>query len=158
MSLCQLFVQSEAAYNSIAELGEEGVVQFRDVSQLCHTQFFLLSHSPFPLILSPFFFLSPQTIINLTNNNDDDGVLLGFCLQFCVNKKLNPDVNAFQRKFIHEVRRCDEMERKLRTCDITTYSTLHCGRKETNGMTCFFSILFLVLYSYNTMKDSSNGK
>lgn len=57
MSLCQLFLQSEAAYNTISELGEIGLVQFRD---------------------------------------------------------LNPGVNAFQRKFIHEVRRCDEMERKLR--------------------------------------------
>lgn len=27
---------------------------------------------------------------------------------------LNPDTNAFQRKFVNEVRRCDEMERKLR--------------------------------------------
>ena len=27
---------------------------------------------------------------------------------------MNADVNAFQRKFINEVRRCDEMERKLR--------------------------------------------
>lgn len=28
--------------------------------------------------------------------------------------QLNPDVNVFQRKFVNEVRRCDEMERKLR--------------------------------------------
>lgn len=55
--MCQLFLSSEAAYNCVSEIGEVGLVQFRD---------------------------------------------------------LNPDVNAFQRKFVHEVRRCDEMERKLR--------------------------------------------
>lgn len=27
--------------------------------------------------------------------------------------QLNPDVNVFQRKFVNEVRRCEEMERKL---------------------------------------------
>ncbi|CEF66773.1 V-type ATPase, V0 complex, 116kDa subunit family and ATPase, V0 complex, subunit 116kDa, eukaryotic family-containing protein [Strongyloides ratti] len=57
MCLAQLYLQSESAYNCVAELGELGLVQFRD---------------------------------------------------------LNPDVNAFQRKFVNEVRRCDEMERKLR--------------------------------------------
>lgn len=57
MTLVQLFLQSEAAYSSVSELGELGLAQFRD---------------------------------------------------------LNPDVNAFQRKFVNEVRRCDEMERKLR--------------------------------------------
>ncbi|OZC05329.1 hypothetical protein X798_07765 [Onchocerca flexuosa] len=57
MCLAQLFLQTEAAYACVAELGELGLVQFRD---------------------------------------------------------LNPDVSAFQRKFVNEVRRCDEMERKLR--------------------------------------------
>lgn len=57
MALGQLFLQSEAAYACVSELGELGLVQFRD---------------------------------------------------------LNPDTNAFQRKFVNEVRRCDEMERKLR--------------------------------------------
>ncbi|KAJ9577354.1 hypothetical protein L9F63_006098, partial [Diploptera punctata] len=57
MTLCQLFIQPEAAYSSVAELGEAGSVQFRD---------------------------------------------------------LNSEVNAFQRKFVSEVRRCDELERKLR--------------------------------------------
>ncbi|XP_066992343.2 V-type proton ATPase 116 kDa subunit a 1 isoform X2 [Anabrus simplex] len=57
MALCQLFIQPEAAYPSVAELGEAGCVQFRD---------------------------------------------------------LNVNVNAFQRKFVNEVRRCDELERKLR--------------------------------------------
>ncbi|XP_029162435.1 V-type proton ATPase 116 kDa subunit a-like [Nylanderia fulva] len=57
MALCQLFIQPEAAYLSVSELGETGTVQFRD---------------------------------------------------------LNGDVNYFQRKFVNEVRRCDELERKLR--------------------------------------------
>ena len=32
MTLCQLFLQSESAYNCVSELGELGLVQFRDVS------------------------------------------------------------------------------------------------------------------------------
>ena len=32
MTLCQLFLQSEAAYTCVSELGELGMVQFRDVS------------------------------------------------------------------------------------------------------------------------------
>ncbi|XP_072939413.1 V-type proton ATPase 116 kDa subunit a 1-like [Epargyreus clarus] len=57
MVLCQLFVQPEAAYVSMYELGETGIAQFRD---------------------------------------------------------LNPHVNDFQRRYVSEVRRCSEMERKLR--------------------------------------------
>lgn len=34
MALCQLFIQPEAAYTSVSELGESGTVQFRDVSYL----------------------------------------------------------------------------------------------------------------------------
>ncbi|KTF80350.1 hypothetical protein cypCar_00032382 [Cyprinus carpio] len=58
MTLAQLFLQSESAYCCVSELGEIGMVQFRD---------------------------------------------------------LNPDVNVFQRKFVNEVRRCEEMDRKLNT-------------------------------------------
>ncbi|XP_063704995.1 V-type proton ATPase 116 kDa subunit a 1-like [Culicoides brevitarsis] len=56
MSLCQLYIQPEAAFLSLSELGELGVVQFRD---------------------------------------------------------LNSESSALQRRFITEVRRCDEMERQL---------------------------------------------
>ncbi|XP_063075365.1 V-type proton ATPase 116 kDa subunit a 3 [Engraulis encrasicolus] len=52
--LIQLFLQSGSAYNCVSELGELGLVEFRD---------------------------------------------------------LNPHVNAFQRKFVNEVRRCEEMEK-----------------------------------------------
>lgn len=34
MTLAQLFLQSEAAYCCVSELGEIGMVQFRDVSPL----------------------------------------------------------------------------------------------------------------------------
>ncbi|SPP87999.1 V-type proton ATPase 116 kDa subunit a [Drosophila guanche] len=57
MSLVQMFLQPEAAYDTLAELGEVGCAQFRD---------------------------------------------------------MNKGVNAQQRKFIGEVRRCDELERKIR--------------------------------------------
>ncbi|CAG5124245.1 unnamed protein product, partial [Candidula unifasciata] len=57
MRLCQVFLQKEAAYACVSELGELGQVQFKD---------------------------------------------------------LNENVNAFQRTFVTEIRRCEEMERKLR--------------------------------------------
>ncbi|CAJ0766317.1 16997_t:CDS:2, partial [Entrophospora sp. SA101] len=57
MSLIQLYIPSETVQPTMAELGELGLIQFRD---------------------------------------------------------LNPDVNAFQRAFVSEVRRFDEIERRLR--------------------------------------------
>lgn len=33
MFLCQLFIQPEAVYSTVAELGEIGAVEFKDVSQ-----------------------------------------------------------------------------------------------------------------------------
>ena len=56
MTLCQLFLQVESAYQAIAELGDLGLAQFLD---------------------------------------------------------LNPELNSFQRKFIGEVKRCADLERKL---------------------------------------------
>lgn len=57
MQLVQLFVQIEAAHDTLDELGQLQLIQFRD---------------------------------------------------------LNPDVSAFQRNFVNEVKRCNEMQRKLR--------------------------------------------
>lgn len=41
MTLAQLFLQSEAAYCCVSELGEIGMVQFRDVSPLLFHPIFL---------------------------------------------------------------------------------------------------------------------
>jgi len=57
MQLVQFFIQSEAAHDTVDELGKLGLVEFRD---------------------------------------------------------LNPHINAFQRNFVNEVKRADEMERKLK--------------------------------------------
>uniref|UniRef100_A0A4W4EBG6 V-type proton ATPase subunit a n=1 Tax=Electrophorus electricus TaxID=8005 RepID=A0A4W4EBG6_ELEEL len=57
MMLAQLYLQTESAHSCVSELGEVGMVQFRD---------------------------------------------------------LNPDVNVFQRKYVNEVRRCEDMNRILR--------------------------------------------
>ncbi|KAF1765396.1 hypothetical protein GCK72_005348 [Caenorhabditis remanei] len=56
MKLCQIFFQSESAYQCVAELGELGLAQFID---------------------------------------------------------LNEEQNSYQRKFVNEVRRCEEMDRKI---------------------------------------------
>lgn len=48
MTLCQLFLQSEAAYACVSELGELGLVQFRDVSNL----------PPHNILLRPFSLLA----------------------------------------------------------------------------------------------------
>lgn len=60
MQLVQLFVQIDAAHDTVDELGKWGLVEFRD---------------------------------------------------------LNPEASAFQRNFVNEVKRCDEMERRLRFFD-----------------------------------------
>jgi V-type H+-transporting ATPase subunit a len=81
MTLCQMFIQPEAAYTSVSELGETGAVQFRDVN---HSRSFNLIYDNLKTIF------------------------------FTKQKQLNTEINAFQRKFVSEVRRCDEMQRKLR--------------------------------------------
>ena len=74
-------------------------MQFRDVSNLCVS-------------------LEPRLTFRSLGSK-----LLVYILSVCVNSctcvyvcpfQLNPDVSAFQRKFTNDVRRCDEMERKLR--------------------------------------------
>uniref|UniRef100_A0A8C7ZZI1 V-type proton ATPase subunit a n=1 Tax=Oryzias sinensis TaxID=183150 RepID=A0A8C7ZZI1_9TELE len=74
MCLAQLFLQSGSAYDCISELGELGLVEFRD---------------------------------------------------------LNPNVNAFQRKYVNEIKKCEEMERIL----------------GENKMSCQASENIFVLYS-----------
>ncbi|KPJ05979.1 V-type proton ATPase 116 kDa subunit a isoform 1 [Papilio machaon] len=88
MVLCQLFVQPEAAYISMYELGEAGIAQFRDLSLLVmFRDLFFRTSSPFES--------------NMINGQS-------------LKKLLNPHVNDFQRRYVSEVRRCSEMERKLR--------------------------------------------
>lgn len=50
MTLCQLFLQSEAAYACVSELGELGLVQFRDVSIKAFVFSSIMSRSKEPLV------------------------------------------------------------------------------------------------------------
>ncbi len=43
MSLCQLFLQAEAAYNCVSELGELGIVQFKDVGAASFLKQFVIN-------------------------------------------------------------------------------------------------------------------
>jgi len=40
MVLCQMYLQADAAYSCVSQLGELGIVQFKDVSSICdsHSQ------------------------------------------------------------------------------------------------------------------------
>lgn len=70
MSLVQLFVPTEVAHDAVAELGELGDVQFKDVRRI-------------------------------------PGVLW----IFLTSSQLNPTVSPFQRSFVGEIRRFEEMAR-----------------------------------------------
>lgn len=48
-------------------------------------------------------------------------------LNLTLSQQLNADVNAFQRKFVNEVRRCDEMQRKIRYVE---------GEVKKDGVKC----------------------
>lgn len=95
MALCQLFIQPEAAYLSVSELGETGTVQFRDVSFSSFNRH-----------------LCNDTIKYALDQNGDQSWFF-FYIYLCFSQ-LNANVNYFQRKFVNEVRRCNELERKLR--------------------------------------------
>jgi hypothetical protein len=58
-------------------------------------------------------------------------VLFNMYVNFHSCPQLNPDVNVFQRKFVNEVRRCEEMDRKLSKSTMTvptpkTYLVIKC--------------------------------
>uniref|UniRef100_A0A8C4TVU4 V-type proton ATPase subunit a n=1 Tax=Falco tinnunculus TaxID=100819 RepID=A0A8C4TVU4_FALTI len=112
MTLAQLFLQSEAAYCCVSELGELGKVQFRDVS----TRRARAPRCPVPPGRGPG---GAVTAAPGSQGCAGPGAravagLVGVAEEPCLSLQLNPDVNVFQRKFVNEVRRCEEMDRKLR--------------------------------------------
>lgn len=104
--LVQLFLQSGSAYDCVSELGELGLVEFRDVSSEIYS-----------LKINRIVLIAPglQASFDLT-------FLLLWCLHFL--SQLNPNVNAFQRKFVGEVRRCEELEKTF--CEFLGFSICMC--------------------------------
>lgn len=94
--LVQLFLQSGSAYNCVSELGELGLVEFRDVSI-------------FPIFINTYIFSQLESWVTIDS----------FVWQ------LNPNINAFQRKFVNEVRRCEEMEKTFCKLPLTLQRISH---------------------------------
>lgn len=57
MTLCQIYFQSEAAYSCVAQLGELGIVQFRDVIK---SSLFWINPFDVFFILLLFFLVKPE--------------------------------------------------------------------------------------------------
>ena len=72
------------------------------------------STSPLLLLTLPFFLVHPPSFLSSSSPHPCSPLPSSPLLLLLLLLQLNPDVSAFQRKFINEVRRCEEMERKLR--------------------------------------------
>jgi V-type H+-transporting ATPase subunit a len=84
MEYISLIVNEDAAHDCLADLGNLGVIQFTDVRSSSCSSI-------------PVHFNLPLMISNIL-----------YFLQ------LNPDLTPFQRRYVSYVKRCDELERKLR--------------------------------------------
>ena len=86
MNLVQLFVQSDAAHETLHELGQIGAIQFKDVSQTLPE--------------------SNRTYLDLEAH--------ALILKLSLCWQLNKDKTAFQRIFVQDVRKCEDMLRIIR--------------------------------------------
>ena len=100
MTLCQLFLQSESAYACVSELGELGLVEFRDLNPDVNAfQRKFVNEVSVKNLLVPYRIKFQRTKFLAASR-----ILQQFCPpKFCPTINLNLDVNAFQRKFFNEV-------------------------------------------------------
>uniref|UniRef100_A0A8C1AYA8 V-type proton ATPase subunit a n=2 Tax=Cyprinus carpio TaxID=7962 RepID=A0A8C1AYA8_CYPCA len=97
MCLAQLFLQSGSAYDCVSELGELGLVEFRD---------------------------------------------------------LNPSVSSFQRKFVSEIKRCEEMERILAHNSLSLLHRFISGLIQRVKIEAFERMLWRVCKGYTILNYS----
>jgi V-type H+-transporting ATPase subunit a len=71
MTLCQLFLQPDAAYSCISELGELGIVQFRDVSRPVALRGSLSSEFAFVVASSSSIRTSTRSSASSSTKSDD---------------------------------------------------------------------------------------
>lgn len=85
--LAQLFLPTASAYACVSQLGELGLVEFRDVS------------------------VNPSRVGALESGLGTCSAPLLSADSFPWLPQLNASVSAFQRRFVADVRRCEELEK-----------------------------------------------
>jgi V-type H+-transporting ATPase subunit a len=96
MEYISLIVNEDAAHDCLGDLGKLGVIQFTDVShRRCWGCLFTA------LVGIRIGFLTPPFDLRINKIEQ-------------TYQQLNPDLTPFQRRYVSYVKRCDELERKLR--------------------------------------------
>lgn len=109
-----------------------------------------------PAVETMFFFLMITLLAEWMHITSNVLVLEPHMFLFLFFLQLNPDVNVFQRKFVNEVRRCEEMDRKLSKRAARSTRTTRRRRRLHPGRLLFN--LFVLTFSQDLWRKRSRRR